>query len=45
MVATNYENANAKVEEVAGQTANVAITMTPRAPAGKVTGRVVDRVG
>ncbi|MGA9653679.1 MAG: OmpA family protein, partial [Polyangia bacterium] len=45
VVATNYENANAKVEVVAGQTANVAITMTPRAPAGKVTGRVVDESG
>jgi outer membrane protein OmpA-like peptidoglycan-associated protein len=45
VVAANYENATAKVEVMAGQMANVAVTMTPRAPAGKVTGRVVDESG
>jgi outer membrane protein OmpA-like peptidoglycan-associated protein len=45
VVAPNYENATARVEVVAGQTASVLITMTPRAPAGKVTGRVVDESG
>ena len=45
VVAPNYENAPARVEVVAGQTVNVAITMTPRPPAGKLTGRVVDESG
>jgi outer membrane protein OmpA-like peptidoglycan-associated protein len=45
VVAANYENATAKVEVMAGQMATVAVTMTPRAPAGKVTGRVVDESG
>jgi outer membrane protein OmpA-like peptidoglycan-associated protein len=45
VVAPNYENATAKVEVVAGQTANMAITMTPRAPAAKIAGRVTEDSG
>ena len=45
VVAPNYENATARVDVVAGQTVNVVITMTPRAPTAKVTGRVVDESG
>jgi outer membrane protein OmpA-like peptidoglycan-associated protein len=45
VVAPNYENATTRVDVVAGQTANVVITMTPRAPTGKVSGRVVDESG
>jgi outer membrane protein OmpA-like peptidoglycan-associated protein len=45
VVAPNYENASARVEVVAGQTVNVAITMTPRAPAAKITGRVTEDSG
>ena len=45
VVAPNYENATAKVEVVAGQTANMAITMTPRAPAAKIAGRVTEESG
>jgi outer membrane protein OmpA-like peptidoglycan-associated protein len=45
VVAPSYENATTRVDVVAGQTANVTITMTPKAPAGKVTGRVVDESG
>jgi OmpA-OmpF porin, OOP family len=44
-VAPGYEPAAAKVEIAAGQTTNVVITMTPKAPAAKVTGRVVDESG
>jgi outer membrane protein OmpA-like peptidoglycan-associated protein len=45
IVAPNYENATTRVEVVAGQTANVAVAMTPRAPAAKITGRVTDDSG
>jgi outer membrane protein OmpA-like peptidoglycan-associated protein len=45
VVAPNYENATARADVVAGQTVNVVITMTPRAPAAKITGRVVDESG
>jgi outer membrane protein OmpA-like peptidoglycan-associated protein len=45
VAAPNYENATARVDVVAGQAANVVITMTPRAPAGKISGRVVDEAG
>jgi outer membrane protein OmpA-like peptidoglycan-associated protein len=45
VVAPNYENASTRVEVVAGQTVNVAITMTPRAPAAKITGRVTEDSG
>jgi outer membrane protein OmpA-like peptidoglycan-associated protein len=44
-VATGYEPSTAKVEIAAGQTTNVLITMTPKLPAAKVTGRVVDDSG
>jgi outer membrane protein OmpA-like peptidoglycan-associated protein len=44
-VAPNYENAASRVEVVAGQTANLVITMTPRAPAAKISGRVTDDSG
>ena len=45
VTAPNYENATARVDVVAGQTVNVLITMTPRAPAAKITGHVVDETG
>jgi outer membrane protein OmpA-like peptidoglycan-associated protein len=45
VTAPNYENATARADVVAGQTVNVVITMTPRAPTAKVTGRVVDESG
>ncbi len=45
VVAPNYENGTARVDVVAGQTVNVVITMTPRAPSAKVTGRVTEDSG
>jgi outer membrane protein OmpA-like peptidoglycan-associated protein len=45
VAAPNYENAAARVEVVSGQTTNVAITMTPRAPAAKIAGRVTEDSG
>jgi outer membrane protein OmpA-like peptidoglycan-associated protein len=45
VVAPNYENVSTKVDVVAGQTINVAITMTPRAPAAKVAGRIAEDSG
>jgi len=45
VVASNYDNATARVEVVAGQTANIVVTMTPRAPAAKITGRVTEDSG
>ncbi len=45
VAAPNFDNATARADVVAGQTANVVITMTPRAPSAKITGRVVDETG
>jgi outer membrane protein OmpA-like peptidoglycan-associated protein len=45
VAAPNFENATARADVVAGQTVNVLITMTPRAPAAKITGHVVDETG
>jgi outer membrane protein OmpA-like peptidoglycan-associated protein len=45
VAAPNFENATARADVVAGQTVNVVITMTPRAPSAKITGHVVDETG
>jgi len=45
VTAPNYENAAARVEVVAGQMANLTVTMPPRAPAAKITGRVTEESG
>ncbi len=45
VTAPNFENVTARIEVMAGQTANVAITMTPRAPAAKIAGRVTEDSG
>ena len=45
VAAPNFDNATARAAVVASQTVNVVITMTPRAPSAKITGRVVDETG
>jgi hypothetical protein len=45
VTANNYESGTAKVDVVAGQTATVSITLTPRAPAARAAGRVSDESG
>jgi outer membrane protein OmpA-like peptidoglycan-associated protein len=45
VAAPNFENATGRADVVAGQMVNVVITMTPRAPSAKITGRVVDETG
>jgi outer membrane protein OmpA-like peptidoglycan-associated protein len=45
VTAANYESATAKADLVAGQATNVSITLAPRAPAGRATGRVSDETG
>ena len=43
--APGFDPAMARVQIAAGQTTNVVITMVPKAPAARVTGRVVDEAG
>lgn len=45
ITANNYDSATAKADVVAGQTANVSVTLTPRAPAARAAGRVSDDTG
>jgi len=45
VVATGFETASVKTEVIAGQTANLVVTLTPRAPAAKAVGRITDDSG
>jgi outer membrane protein OmpA-like peptidoglycan-associated protein len=43
--ANGYETVSARLDVIAGQTANVAFTLTPRAPPARAMGRIVDGFG
>jgi outer membrane protein OmpA-like peptidoglycan-associated protein len=45
VVANGYENATVKTEVIAGQTANIALTLTPRPPAARAVGHITDDAG
>jgi len=45
IAANGFESVSARVEIMAGQTANVAFTLTPRAPAARAIGRIIDDSG
>ncbi len=45
VVANGFETASVKTEVIAGQTANLVVTLTPRAPAAKAVGRITDDSG
>jgi outer membrane protein OmpA-like peptidoglycan-associated protein len=43
--ANGFETVSARLDVIAGQTANVAFTLAPRAPAARAVGRIVDGSG
>ena len=45
VVANGFETASVKTEVIAGQTANLVVTLTPRPPAAKAVGRITDDSG
>jgi OmpA-OmpF porin, OOP family len=45
VVANGYETATVRTEIVAGQTANLVLRLTPKAPAARAFGRVIDDAG
>jgi hypothetical protein len=45
VVANGFETFSARIEVIAGQIANVAFTLTPRAPAARAVGRITEDSG
>ena len=45
VVANGYETATVRTEVVAGQTANIVLRLTPKAPPARAFGRVIDDAG
>ncbi len=45
VVANGFETATVRTEVIAGQTANIVLRLTPKAPAARVVGRVSDETG
>jgi outer membrane protein OmpA-like peptidoglycan-associated protein len=45
ITANTHETATVKADVVAGQTVNLAVTLTPRSPAARAAGRIADETG
>jgi outer membrane protein OmpA-like peptidoglycan-associated protein len=45
VVANGFETATVRTEVIAGQTANIVLRLTPKAPAARAVGRVSDETG
>ena len=45
IAATGFETVSVKTDVIAGQTANLSLTLTPRAPAARAVGRIADDSG
>ena len=45
VVASGFETATVKTEVIAGQTANIVLRLTPKAPAARAVGRISDDAG
>ena len=45
VVANGFETATVKTEVIAGQTANIVLRLTPKAPAARAVGRISDEAG
>jgi outer membrane protein OmpA-like peptidoglycan-associated protein len=45
VIASGFETATVKTEVIAGQTANIVLRLTPKAPAARAVGRISDDAG